>query len=283
MKFHLCAFIVAVLMVGLIIPVRAAQGGPALSAEPDPMTGHRQVNYLTSGDVVLIKATNLSQQTVSGTIRITSQSTGYDSGVQPLTWSSDGSYLFFHWTTFGLSVASDYNAEATLNTSSGGSQTVSLSLSLVLNLVVRTNITSATDLFLPYRRLGLYVQRTYHSDPLYQPYPGAFGVGWTPNYAMSLHQYPDGLVSVTTPDGSAVYFQSLPDGSYERSSGVFWQLTKMSNGQFSVQDKQGNRAIFNTSGVLTAMQDPQGFQLTFVYDSQGNLIGVQDAAGQSLT
>ena len=49
-----------------------------------------------------------------GTVRITSASSGYDSGSKPLTFERDGRSLYYHWETGGLSPVSDYSISVTL-------------------------------------------------------------------------------------------------------------------------------------------------------------------------
>jgi hypothetical protein len=54
-----------------------------------------------------------------GTVRITSATSGYDSGDQPLTFERDGRSLYYHWDTAGLSPVSDYEITVTLNEAEG--------------------------------------------------------------------------------------------------------------------------------------------------------------------
>ena len=65
----------------------------------------------STGRVVRIDAkTSGTSNIISGTIRITSASQGYDSGVQPLKFGS----IFYEWDTTGLNPANDYVAQVSL-------------------------------------------------------------------------------------------------------------------------------------------------------------------------
>ncbi|MBA4368069.1 MAG: hypothetical protein C0403_10590 [Desulfobacterium sp.] len=50
-----------------------------------------------------------------GTVRITSESSGYDSGDRPLTFEHNGRSLFYHWDTGGLDAVSDYKITVQLS------------------------------------------------------------------------------------------------------------------------------------------------------------------------
>ena len=79
---------------------------------------------------------------VSGTIRITSASQGYDSGTQDLTFGS----IFYNWYTTGLNAASYYVVTIFLTDASGQTTTdSSLEISLTPNPPVINKLVKDVD------------------------------------------------------------------------------------------------------------------------------------------
>jgi YD repeat-containing protein len=113
---------------------------------------------------------------------------------------------------------------------------------------------------------------------------GPFGFGWTYNFDIFLVEISDGLndqVIIKRGDGIELVFKASDDGSFAAPLGRFFSLTKTA-GNFELTDKNGNRQHFNSNDWLSAMTDPNGYQITLQYDNTGKLTGLQDSDDRSV-
>lgn len=76
-------------------------------------------------------------------------------------------------------------------------------------------------------------------------------------------------------------FTKRPDGSYAPAPGVTANLTK-SGGVFTLQERHGNKYVFNSDNKLASIADPSGNTTTLTYAS-GKLIKVETSYDASLT
>ena len=141
---------------------------------------------------------------VSGKIRITSASQGYDSGIRELTLNP----IFYHWDVTDLNPSSDYVVEVTLEDAIGQTATDnSLIVTLTQNPPSINKLVSDVDVSVPAVGLPVRVVRTYIHD---LGFDGPLGLGWTHTYLMQIVETPDGLVKVFNADGSGSFFK--PNG-----------------------------------------------------------------------
>lgn len=238
-----------------------------------------------------------SEKIVSGTIRITSASQGYDSGVQPLLFGS----IFFMWDTTGLNPASDYKALVTLTDSSGQTATDnSLTITLAPNPPAINKLVSDVDVNVPAAGLPVRVVRTYLLDSTFD---GPFGYGWTHTYRMRAVETPtfkiiqalppfnspgervpiDGVVQIFNADGTGSLFQPNGDGTYQPPKGDFRTLKKNADGTYMLKEKSGARYDFDAIGRLTRITDRNGNTQNLGYGPDGRVATVTDASGQITT
>lgn len=212
----------------------------------------------------------------SGTIRITSASQGYDSGIQDLSFGS----IYYNWDTTGLKPASDYSIEITLTDSEGQTTTDnSLTITLTSNPPDINKLVSELDISAPSRGVSVGVVRTYLLDA---DFTTPFGFGWTHNYLMDTEETSDGLVKVFNPDGSGSYFEPNEDGGYESPKGDF-RILKKTDGTFQLKEKSGAIYYFNESGKLSSIEDRKGNTVSLNYGSNGLLENASDPSGQATT
>lgn len=232
-----------------------------------------------TGGIVRLDITESSGEAdiVSGTIRITSADTGYDSGVQDLTFGS----IFYHWDTTGLDPANDYIATITLVDAGGQEATdASLVVRLVANPPSINKLVSGVDVSVHAVGMPVRIERTYLLD---SGFDHSLGFGWTHSYLMHVVETNDGLAKVFNADGSGSFYTSNGDGTYESPKGDFRVLTQNTDGTFQLQGKTGNRHLFHASGRLTHLEDSNGNTITLNYDAEGLLETITDASSQETT
>jgi YD repeat-containing protein len=254
-----------------------ACGGPPVISQVDSSVFSDTDNVYPTGRVVRIDVEESSGATDidSGTIRITSASQGYDSGIQDLTFGS----IFYHWDTTDLNPASDYVVEVTLTDGAGQTTTEnSLVITLAPNPPAINKLVSEVDISVPAQGLPVRIVRTYLLD---SGFDSTLGFGWTHTYLMHVVETGDGLVKVFNADGSGSFFERNGDGTYDPSKGDFRTLSKASDGTFELRGKSGTRFHFNAAGKLTSIEDRHGNVLNINYNAEGFLDTITDASGQS--
>jgi RHS repeat-associated protein len=236
-------------------------------------------NVYPTGRVVRIDVEESSGATHidSGTIRITSASQGYDSGIQDLTFGS----IFYHWDTTDVNPASDYIVKVAITDDAGQTTTDdSLVITLAPNPPAINKLVSEVDISVPAQGLPVRVVRTYLLD---SGFDSTLGFGWTHTYLMHVVETGDGLVKVFNADGSGSFFERNGDGTYDPPKGDFRTLSKASDGTFELKGKSGTRFHFSAAGMLASVEDRNGNTVTLVYDTQGFLETITDASGQITT
>jgi hypothetical protein len=165
-------------------------------------------------------------QVISGTICITSRSTGYDSGVQKLSFGS----IFYLWNTSGLTPADDYVVAVAITDADGTTTTdASLTVSLTINPPSINKLVNTVDV--SFAAVGIPVQfvRSYLLD---SDFEGPLGHGWTHNYRMRAVEFPAfeipavgallplrRVVQIFNGDGTGSYFMPNADGTYQSPKG----------------------------------------------------------------
>jgi RHS repeat-associated protein len=90
--------------------------------------------------------------------------------------------------------------------------------------------------------------------------------------------------SVTVQAGNKnMEFIRLPDDSYSAPPGITTQLTKNTDGTFSLTERSGTRTTFNTDNRIGEIKDIDGNTMTFAYNTNKNLVSLTDAHGRALT
>ncbi|MBU4488531.1 MAG: putative Ig domain-containing protein [Candidatus Omnitrophica bacterium] len=220
---------------------------------------------------------------VGGTVRIISASTGYDSGVIPLSLSEDGTYWTYCWDTTGRLPASDYIVQATLKDTLN--QTASNNTALTISLDATTSpllskLVENTDLSYPARGMTVKITRIYdHSLRDEEP----FGKGWTHSCNIRLKEYPDGRVDFVMGNGTETMFTPVGDGAYTNMPGVHDKLTKNPDNTYKIRKKDGTILNFGTSGQLLSIVDTNSNAINFAYYPDGRLHIITDPSTGTYT
>ncbi len=105
---------------------------------------------------------------------------------------------------------------------------------------------------------------------------GTAGANW------STAQVIDNVVTVTGAQGEHHQYLRLADGRYQPGHHDYSTLARNGDGTYTVADKTGGRAEFDTQGRGIALVDADGNRTTLTYDAQGQLTRVTDAAGRAI-
>ena len=141
---------------------------------------------------------------------------------------------------------------------------------------------SLTDISIHGRSCPLEITRTYNSA--LAGTSGAFGNGWTFNYAMSL-SCSGTTVTITQENGSQVTFTTTgtcSSGTWTPSAPRFMATLSLSGTTWSFKRQGRDTYTFNSSGQLTQIADLNGYTTTLTYTS-GKLTTITDQAGRTLT
>jgi RHS repeat-associated protein len=228
-----------------------------------------------------------------GNVRIRSDSTGYDSGDQPLTFEHDGRSLYYHWNTSGLEPASDY--EITVSLATGGSlsfpidklfygitaETADAVVTLTDRVFEPPFLAAAVDAFAPAPGIPHVFRRVFPHYSAHYPYLGPLGRGWVHNYDICLEEYTDGRVAFHGPEGFNRFFESNADGTYTSSPGDYGILTRDPDGTFQLKEKNGLIYHFRTDLRLDYEEDLNGNRITAIYDGENRLVEIYHSCGQS--
>ncbi len=271
-------------------PAPAVDNPPEITGISSSVIADSDAVYPTGRQVRIdIEETSGESDIVSGTIRITSISQNYDSGIQPLKFGS----IFYEWNTTGLSPASDYRVEVTLTDNAGQTATNSSQvITLVPNPPAINKLVSTIDISSAAQGFPVNIVRSYLLDSTFD---GPIGYGWTHSYRMRAVETPtnlianlqliptDGTVQIFNADGTGSNFTPNGDGAYQPPLGDYRTLAKENDGSYVLRGKSGNSFIFNPAGELISLTDRNGNTQTLAYDTVGRLLTVTDPAGQTTT
>jgi YD repeat-containing protein len=148
---------------------------------------------------------------------------------------------------------------------------------------------SHQDVFIPGRGPSLQVVRQYDSQ---DSYDGPFGYGWKFNFDITLIETTDEsgeIAVIRRGDGVRLIFTKNPDGTYSPPLGRHDVLIKKPAGTFTWYQSScstgcgvGTRYHFDSSGVLSDIEDANHNTMTFSYDQSGKLTQIADAPGRKL-
>ena len=148
-----------------------------------------------------------------------------------------------------------------------------------VNTATGNYVSSVTDLSLPGRGLPFAFTRTYNS---LDTATGTLGRGWRHAYEARLTIGTDGGVRFASEDGAQLMYWPTSGGAYTTPSGVFSTLIKNGDGTYELTRRDQVRYRFDATGLLSAMVDRNGNQLTLSY-SEGKLTTITDTVGRTLT
>ena len=144
-----------------------------------------------------------------------------------------------------------------------------------VNLGTGVFTTHASDLSMPGRILSLAFGRWYNSA---DTTTGPLGPAWTHSYNWRVSDS-GATVELRRGDGRRDTFTRNPDGTYANPPNVFDTFVKNGDGSYTLTHSSQIRHEFASSGMLTAIREPAGNQLTLAYTG-ANLTTITDTVGR---
>lgn len=162
----------------------------------------------------------------------------------------------------------------------GTETTASAFGSSLINLSNGNLILGFEDVSLDGRMLDPSIQRTYNSQDKRN---GMLGRGWRLSIESSLEEESNGDVLYTDEDGTIHRFVKMGDGSYVAPKGVFKQLTKNTEGNYTVTDlTPANISMsYDSSGRLVSIFDKNNNKISLKYEN-GLLTEMMDDVGRKI-
>lgn len=242
-----------------------------------------------TGSIVRIEVAEhfLPFEVLSGSVRITSQEAGYDSGEQSLSFENNGRLLYYQWNTTGLTPAQDYVISVSLL----DRQNRVIPDSILTETVVLHKraygdtqyLAQVTDASVSVPGVALSFVRTALHDSTRMPYLGPLGYGWNHSYNLFLEENTDGWISMIQADGSSRWFKSNNDGTYTSMLGDSGTLVRDPSGQFQLSDADGQCYRFSANLRLMNIMDANGNKITCKYDKAGLLKKIVHSSGRSFS
>lgn len=144
-----------------------------------------------------------------------------------------------------------------------------------VNMDNRNLVVGATDISFPGRQTNVVFGRTYNSRANYNGY---LGYGWSSALNMKVYISAKGPARFVDGQGTVHYFNQKADGTYEPLSGLHWKLSVSGTSATITTTEQTVYTFAN--GQLINVQDAAGNGLTYSYTS--NLIKIADGAGYTI-
>lgn len=221
----------------------------------------------------------------SGTIRIKSPNTGYDSGDIPLIFEDDRQSLYYHLDTAGLIAWSDYEVSVKLERLGNPDEErikPDSSISLSARVFEIPYLAQVQDAYAAARGIPLDFVRTFPHDSAHVPYLGPFGRGWAHTFNAFLEEFTDGLIAFYGPDGFNRWFVSNGDGTHTASPGDYGVLIHNDDGTFQLREKDGLIYGFRSDLLLDYIQDPNGDRAICIYNGEKQLAEIRHSNGSSI-
>lgn len=127
--------------------------------------------------------------------------------------------------------------------------------------------TEIQDVLILGRGLSAEFRRYYRSQ---SGYNGPLGYGWNFGYNTRLQQLESGNVVIVEGEDRQNEF-TLSGSTFTPPAGVYAALVRNGNGTWTITYAHGQKHQFDVNGLLTAIQDRAGNQVTFGYDPAGKL------------
>lgn len=104
----------------------------------------------------------------------------------------------------------------------------------------------------------------------------SLGKSWAPNFDYRLDGSDAGNIYFKDGTGTINIYAQDKDGSYIKPAGSNWNLTKNSDGSYSIFDKYKTKMNFRPDGKIMNKTDSMGNQVVYNYDTLGNCIKIYD-------
>ncbi|WP_437884323.1 DUF6531 domain-containing protein [Pseudomonas sp. LRF_L74] len=126
---------------------------------------------------------------------------------------------------------------------------------------------------------SLSFERNYWSS---RNQASSMGVGWKHNWNVRLIEQSDIEVKIYRENGRALRFIKV-NATWSPFASETEVLTQLSTGGWSLQTPGKQKEVFNALGRLTRVEPLGGLAITLTYDDAGDLIGIADAVGRTIT
>ncbi|WP_201714655.1 DNRLRE domain-containing protein [Rossellomorea arthrocnemi] len=138
-----------------------------------------------------------------------------------------------------------------------------------------------TDSSLNGRGLDTSILRVYNSQ---DDSDVSLGKGWRFNHDMSISEQVNGDILLTDEDGTRHLFSKNSDATYTSPLGVFRNLTKLSDGKYTLEDldESSLKYSFNSNGQLISYEDRNGNKIQIRYDADG-VKEIEDSTGRIIS
>ncbi|MDP3787261.1 MAG: RHS repeat-associated core domain-containing protein [Candidatus Omnitrophota bacterium] len=149
-----------------------------------------------------------------------------------------------------------------------------------INVANGDMFTSKTDISIPAKEINLELSRAYNSQ---DDFNGQFGYGWRSNFDILLSEQPENSVIETDEEGVYTTYTIQPDGTYKPSAGKYSQLTKNSDGTYTILRKHGRTLYFDIQGRVTKIEERNGSAIDILRTPDGIITEVSDSSGRKLS
>lgn len=126
--------------------------------------------------------------------------------------------------------------------------------------------------------LALDISLYYRSIPFA---PSAIGNGWSHTYEMTL-QNGAGNSKVFWYQGTRRIYNNYSN-AYVSPKDDYSTLVHNGDGTWTINEPEGLKRNFNSSGIITSLVDKYNNTLNFAYDANGKLTGVTDPSSRTIT
>ena len=133
------------------------------------------------------------------------------------------------------------------------------------------------DLFIKGIGINFLFKRSYNSQ---SGENGPLGYGWTHKYNYLLSIDGNGVATVQYGDGHFKEFQPDGESGFISPPDSFDTLENSGDGTYTLSTADNLDYLFNGSGKLTSITDPNGNSIAFSYDGTGDLNTITDTMGR---
>ncbi|PGE85259.1 wall-associated protein [Bacillus pseudomycoides] len=135
-----------------------------------------------------------------------------------------------------------------------------------------------TDFKLTGQGPDVVVDRTYNSQDTGK---GLFGKGWFSSLEVNIKEASNGDLLYTTGDKNTYRFRKVGENQYEAPTGIYLTVTKKSDGNYTVTDKDKNIIEFHKEGHLLSEKDSYNNTVQYKYENN-KLVEVVDPSNRTI-
>jgi RHS repeat-associated protein len=145
-----------------------------------------------------------------------------------------------------------------------------------VNIANGNFVVGQSDIQLPGKGMGTEFSRVYNSQLKTN---SVLGWGWRINVP-ELAEQSDKSVVITSGDGAKFTYTLNADGSYKMPAGQYALLTRNTDNNFELKNKDGSKYIFDSTNNKIILKDKNGNSVIYQYDSSQKLVSITDPSGR---